>query len=171
MRAIVSILLAFHVLAVFVAPWSVEPSSLLSSYFWRFYQPYLQAGFLNHGYRFFAPEPGPSHLVRYELDWNDGTQVEGIFPNLQQHRPRLLYHRHFMMSEFLNSAPPDSEWERAYAQSYANHLLNLHGADRVTLYLRRHLIVAPEDVLAGQQLDDPRLFEERRMGSYSRARE
>lgn len=166
-RLFVSLLLAAHLMAVVVAPWSVEPASLLSSYFWRAFQPYLQAAFLNHGYRFFAPEPGPSHLVRYELEWDDGTRVEGTFPNLEQHRPRLLYHRHFMLSEFLNSAPPDSEWERSYAQSYAQHLLRMHGADRVTLYLRRHLIASPEDVLRGQRLDDPQLYEERRLGTYS----
>jgi len=36
------------------------------------------AWFAGGGYHVFAPEPGPSHLVRYEVTRADGSQVEGI---------------------------------------------------------------------------------------------
>ena len=64
--------------------------------------PYIEAADLNHGYRFFGPDPGPSHLIRYHLDMPDGTTRDDVFPNLAEERPRLLYHRYFMLSEHLN---------------------------------------------------------------------
>lgn len=167
-RVVITLLLLLHLTAVAAGPWSVEPAPLLSRYVWTFFQPYLEAAYLNHGYHFFAPEPGPSHLVRYELELADGTRQEGIFPNRYAHWPRLFYHRHFMLSEFINAAPPDSDWERAYAQSYAEHLLKKHDARRVTLYLRRHMIAPPERVYEGMKLDDPSLYEERSLGTFAR---
>ncbi len=57
--------------------------------------------FMGHGYRFFAPDPGPSHLVEFELTLADGTKKEGVFPDAQGPMtfPRLNYHRWFMLSE------------------------------------------------------------------------
>jgi hypothetical protein len=70
----------------------------------------LHAAFIYHGYRFFAPNPGASHIVQYELEFADGRKEQGQFPDLQQHWPRLLYHRHFMLSETIYQAtgmPPE----------------------------------------------------------------
>lgn len=61
--------------------------------------PIHQAMFMGHGYRFFAPDPGASHLVEYKITQNDGTKIEGHFPNRDEVWPRLLYHRWFMLSE------------------------------------------------------------------------
>src|SRR5262249_44997980 len=58
----VSLLLIIHLAALVVGPSSVEPSSYLSVQTWQVFRPYLDAAYLNHGYHFFAPEPGPSHL-------------------------------------------------------------------------------------------------------------
>ena len=55
--------------------------------------------FMGHGYRFFAPNPGDSHLVQYKITRSDGTQVQGNFPDRNTLWPRLLYHRWFMLSE------------------------------------------------------------------------
>jgi hypothetical protein len=96
-----SVLLAVHVMALVVCPWSIEGSPIAQR-LWRFYRPYVEVAFLNHGYHFFAPEPGPSHLVRYELELPGGKQLAGVIPNLAEEQPRLLYHRHFMLTEFLN---------------------------------------------------------------------
>jgi hypothetical protein len=166
-KIVISLALAVHLAAVFVGPWSVEPSSMMSGYAWRALRPYLEGAYLNHGYHFFAPEPGPSHLIRYELEFADGTTRTGEFPNLSEQQPRLLYHRHFMMSEFINVAPPDSEWAKTYARSYANHLLTEFGATKVTLHLRRHLIPPPDAVLEGLSLKDPRFYEERALGTFT----
>ena len=57
--------------------------------------------FLGHGYRFFAPDPGPSHLVEYEIKLADGSTINGMFPDKDGPMtfPRLNYHRWFMLSE------------------------------------------------------------------------
>jgi hypothetical protein len=168
LRRGLTLFLLVHLASICVPPISVEPASLFSSYLWTGLQPYIQATFLDHGYRFFAPEPGPSHLVRYELTLPDGTQQEGIFPNLAEEWPRLLYHRHFMLSEFVNSlASYREEAELSYAKSYAHHLLRKHGANQVTLYLRRHAIPTPEQILDGMQLSDLRLLQERSLGTFT----
>src|SRR4029078_5501609 len=91
-KALLSIVLALHVLAVFVGPWAMPPqgSDLARSISWGL-EPYIQALSLNNGYRFFAPEPGPGNLVRYEVVTRDGEEIEGVFPNLKTEWPRLLY--------------------------------------------------------------------------------
>ena len=61
--------------------------------------PVHQALYLNHGYRFFAPDPGPSHVLVYEIETADGKKIKGHFPDRENTSPRLLYHRWFMLSE------------------------------------------------------------------------
>jgi hypothetical protein len=64
--------------------------------------PIHRALFLGHGYRFFAPDPGPSHLVEYKITKQDGSILEGLFPDRNDDSnafPRLQYHRWFMLSE------------------------------------------------------------------------
>jgi hypothetical protein len=106
-----SVLIALHVFALFVAPWSMPPpASELSGVFAAALRPYLHAVFIYHGYRFFAPNPGASHIVQYELQFADGRKESGQFPDLKRHWPRLLYHRHFMLSETVYQAtdiPPE----------------------------------------------------------------
>ena len=77
---------------------------------YRLLRPYIGALYLDHGYFFFAPNPGPSHLVDYKVEFDDGREpVTGRFPDLATERPRLLYHRHFMLAEALNNrfVPPE----------------------------------------------------------------
>ncbi len=180
-RAVVSLLLAWHLLALLVGPWSV-PRSVLADALRPIYRPYLEAAYLDHGYKFFGPDPGPSHLIRYDVLRADGSHVRGVFPDLNEHWPRLYYHRHFMLSEFVNSLPPDQPpdprvpWERqplskaekAYVRSYADRLLNEFDGKRVTLELVEHAIPAQDDVLKGMRLDDARLYRTRSLGVYSK---
>jgi hypothetical protein len=186
---VVSVLLVLHLMAVFAAPWSAPPpSSGLSQTVARLFTPYLQAAYLNHGYRFFAPNPGPSHLVRYELEMPDGSIREGRFPDLREHWPRLLYHRHLMVSEtvfnltapFVEPPPAgvlESEQlrqqyvkEKANAarlvRSVAQALIRRHGARRVKLFLQVHVIPPPWELQRGMSLDDQRLYEERLLGEF-----
>lgn len=135
----------------------------------QIYRPYLDALYLNHGYHFFAPEPGPSHLVRYELILQDGSKETGYFPNKTEHWPRLRYHRHFMLSEHMaqfteEGTPP--EFLRTFSKSYAQHLLAAHHAKEVKLILIRHLFPTPEQVLEGMKLTDQSLFFERNLGVF-----
>ena len=76
-----------------------------------FYAPvraYSQFAYLDHGYAFFAPDPGPSHFIQAEIKHSGGERVEPKFPDLADQWPRLLYHRHFMLAEFFNDVyhPP-----------------------------------------------------------------
>jgi len=170
-RAVVSVLVAVHVFAVFLGPWAMAPSSELAGTFRSALAPYLDILSLGNGYKFFAPEPGPSHLVRYEVTLPDGSLRTGVFPNREEHKPRLLYHRHFMLSEFVNTLEaPGAANERstAYSRSYARHLAELHDADSVKLYLRRHYVPRMEEVRQGMKLSDPALYQERLLVEYKR---
>ena len=108
-RRVASVLIVLHVAAVFVAPFAFActtpagSSPFADGLMWLL-RPYIDALYLNHGYAFFAPDPGPSHLVRYRVEFDDGRQpLEGVFPDLKTERPRLLYHRHFMLAEQLHN--------------------------------------------------------------------
>ncbi len=154
-RLIVSLLIVFHLFAVFVAPMSnPPPSSQLFNRLSSLFSPYLQALFLNHGYRFFAPEPGPSHLVRYEIYSTETEQpgefpeYNGIFPDRRKHWPRLIYHRWFMLSETVfaeNSLIPSEEDFTGRIQQIEEDLQRLRNdgesgrADWLDAQLRREL--------------------------------
>lgn len=173
LRRFVSAGLLWHLIALVIAPLAVAPTSPLWQRTWLTFRPYLEAMNLNHGSHFFAPEPGPSHLVRYELRYEDGRVEQGLFPNAQQQQPRLRYHRHFMLSEFLNNlAIDDSRREvfDAVTRSYADHLRHEHHAAEVTLALRRHYVPAPQHVLSGKRLNDLSLFAERPLGTHGTER-
>ena len=164
-KLLVSLFLAWHVTAVIVAPLAVDPSRLAED-IWAIFKPYLEACYLNHGYHFFGPEPGPSQLVRYEIELADGQRMEGIFPDKQAHWPRLLYHRHFMLSSRMDGdlrSPVIQE----FAHSYARHLHALHAARSVTLYRRTHALPPPEAILEGTGLDDPRWYREDKLTTYA----
>ena len=167
-RRIISGLLLLHLTALVAGPASVAPSSLLSQSLWHAYRPYLDLAYLNHGYHFFAPEPGPSHLIRYEAELPDGRRRLGYFPDLKQHRPRLLYHRHFMLSEHLANLAADAPQDvvAVYSASFARHLLKEHAATSIKLYLVRHDLPAAAAVQAGMALDDASLYRERLLGEF-----
>lgn len=118
-RAAASLGLVWHVVAIMIAPISTPPRfegppSVLGTTLGRVYRPYITAMFLDHAYKFFAPNPGDSHLIRYDLYFADGTkkihQEDQIFPDRTRHWPRLLYHRHFMLTEFINDGRPFDFW-------------------------------------------------------------
>jgi hypothetical protein len=160
-------------IALVIAPLAVAPTSPLWQRVWLAFRPYLEGMNLNHGYHFFAPEPGPSHLVRYELRFEDGRVEHGLFPNVRQHQPRLRYHRHFMLSEFLNNlAIDDSRRELfdAVTRSYAEHLRHEHHAAEATLTLRRHYVPSLQHISSGKRLDDLSLFAERPLGTHGSER-
>lgn len=115
-RAIASALILFHLTAVFWAPFTFAcsvgngSSSPFADGVMSWLRPYIGLMYLDHGYFFFAPNPGPSHLVHYKVEFDDGRKpIEGTFPNLNDERPRLLYHRHFMLAEALQASYIPSE--------------------------------------------------------------
>ena len=179
-RRLASGALAFHLVGILVGPLSLPPA-LLADYLRRVYSPYIEAAYLDNAYKFFAPDPGPSHLIRWTAVMPDGSRRQGLLPDRQQHWPRLFYHRHFMLSEFLAGQPdpnwdPDTPWERLpnselqrlLARSFARHLLYKLGAQSVTLELIEHALPNPEQVQQGLRLDDPSLYRSRKLGTYRR---
>ncbi len=186
-RQWVSVLLIGHLIAVFIAPLSFQtrssrgssPSVDLIAGPVRGYGEFL---YLNRGYAFFAPDPGPSHLIQAAIgNVNDKNRLrEPVFPDRKRHRPRLLYHRHFMLAEYLTEIyqppgppaelaeidPPAFEaWaasRRRYEsvrQSFLRHLGSRHPDTPIAIRRLEHLI---PDFLDFQvqsiELNDPSFF-------------
>jgi hypothetical protein len=106
---VLSLLLLAHVAAVFIPPFTfatstgVEASPLASSVH-QLFRPYVQFCYLDHGYFFFAPNPGATHLLRCDVQDGQGESQQVWIPDLEkQSPPRLFYHRHFMIAESLNA--------------------------------------------------------------------
>lgn len=161
----VSLILAWHIMAVFLAPLSIPPSSQTVGYLAQgtFMQWYLDALFLNHGYHFFAPDPGPGHLIRYQVFDERGSVIaQGEFPNKKEDWPRLLYHRYFMLAEQCYvpaaSEAESQRWMRTYLAAYARQLLREHGGASVRVQRIIHYPAILEDVVGGMPLDDPRTY-------------
>jgi hypothetical protein len=181
LRVVVSAAIAFHLAAVFIGAWiGSPPTSPFADQVARPFRAYIYVTDLNHGYRFFAPNPGPSHLFRYQLTFGDGSTQDGYFPNREEHWPRLLYHRYFMLSENLNvlrpsrdpsigevGEPPQRPFQ-ALANSYAAQLLRSSDAERIDWQLIRHYQPPPGDVLSGRSLTDEAYYEPLDRGSLTR---
>ena len=82
-RLVVSGLLVWHLVAVVLGPLSLPPS-ILASAVQPLFRPYIRAAFLDHSYKFFAPDPGPSHLIRYDVTLADGTHRRVHVPELER---------------------------------------------------------------------------------------
>ncbi|MFN5320625.1 MAG: hypothetical protein ACK49R_10655 [Planctomycetota bacterium] len=112
-RQIASAVIAAVIFVVFMGP-VTNPIATeeLTGPIGRLLAPIHQVLYLSHGYRFFAPDPGPSHLLVYRLHYPDGEVRERKFPDAEKLSPRLRYHRWFMLSETLfaeHSSQPDRE--------------------------------------------------------------
>lgn len=112
-RGVASVLIAALVFVVFMGP-VTNPIATeeLTGPIGRLLAPIHQLLYLSHGYRFFAPDPGPSHLLVYRLHYSDGEMRERRFPDAAKLSPRLRYHRWFMLSETLfaeHSSQPDRQ--------------------------------------------------------------
>ncbi len=179
----VSALLIAHLTVVVATPLTLGRGSALTTRIVGFAAPYLQAGNVSHYYAFFAPNPGPAHIIKYELIFENGRTEEGKFPDLGRHWPRLLYHRHFMLSDQLGDPGPDprgpvprgpvedgsevvdddAEYQQWFesrnrfmrqVRSYATHLLKVHKCKEVRLHYFEHNIPTREAVLDGVRLDE-----------------
>jgi hypothetical protein len=163
LRWAINLGLALHVVAIVIAPAAVSPSSDLIQAGWDLFQPYLQILDLNHGYHFFAPEPGDSTLLAFQAERPDGTVVSGRIPN-RDIVPRLLYHRHFMLTEQMKDAP--AELRDQWLGAYAEHIGKKYGAARVRLTGQTHHLPTMEMVREGVKLDDPSSYENEDLGVF-----
>jgi hypothetical protein len=195
-RLIASLLISFHLLAVVAEPlrfFSRSPENFSASdtaFLRRTLGPYVDAMYLSHGYFFFAPNPGPAHLIECQITPNrelasGSTQVDKsnwkIYPDRKDQWPRLLYHRHFMLSEFYNTlfAPTELEnvaeldqriidqWreDRRIYESLQDclkqNLLSKYPEHSVALKRIQHELPNPRTVFVDRwKLTDPRLYNE-----------
>jgi len=161
-RALASLAILGYFAGVIIAPLSgPPPASELSQVILQPFRPLLGALYLGHGYRFFAPDPGPGHSLRWTITLPDGTTRSGTTPDAERDLPRLLYHRRFMVAEKIAPLvpPPDAPPEiRARAKAdwlplvrgVAANLLREHGGDRIALAMVEHYLPAPEEVAEGR---------------------
>ena len=163
LRRLVNLWLVFHLAALIIAPAVVAPSSDLIRETWGWFQPYIEALYLDHGYHFFAPEPAESTLLAYAAERADGTVVRGRIPD-RATQPRLLYHRYFMLTEHMNDAPEDIQ--ALWYDSYAQHIGRKYGATQVTLFQQTHNLPTMERVRGGGRLTDPESYEEQSLGTF-----
>ncbi len=166
LRFIASLAILFYVAAVIIAPLSgPPPASELSQVILQPFRPFLGAFYLGHGYRFFAPNPGPGHSIRWTATMPDGSTRSGSVPDAASDWPRLLYHRRFMVAEKISVMvpPPFAPAEAREAarrdwlplvKATATNLLRSSGGTRVTLELVEHYLPGPEEVIAGTSGDD-----------------
>ncbi|MEM7476788.1 MAG: hypothetical protein AAF483_17530 [Planctomycetota bacterium] len=162
-----SLLIVLHVIAIAAAPASVPPATPLTQRIHSIFRPYLQFGFLNHGYHFFAPDPGSSSLLEYTVVDEKGQQKWGRLPDRDVHWPRLLYHRHFMLTEFYGSIPPhQKDLRTAVAASYAHQILREEGGVSVELSLVTHQLSSRQEILSGQLPTDPKKYDIERIGRF-----
>ena len=159
----VNLWLVYHLFAIVAAPSSVMPSSRLQRQSWNWVGRYLQSLHLNHGWHFFSPDPGHSTLLRYTLEYADGSTATRQLPN-RTIWPRLLYHRYFMLTERLGNSPPDQE--TVLHRAYARHLCRQNDAVRVRLSKVYHELPLAERILAGGKLEDPEFFSEEPIGVF-----
>ncbi len=183
-RIVLSLILVIHLLAVTAEPLrfftrssrgtspATDPARILLA-------PYVEFAYLNHGYFFFAPEPGPSHLLECRLEYGNSETGRLRFPDKRAQRPRLLYHRHFMLSEFLHQlhVPPVqpriaeddpailAEWREARGRyemirdSMTRHLVARYAADAAFIDRVEHRLPSDFEVLTERlPLNDPSLY-------------
>ncbi|MCI0463659.1 MAG: hypothetical protein L0Z62_42535 [Gemmataceae bacterium] len=71
-RLAVSALIVFHFGGIVTAAASQAPGPWVFNQLWlRLYRPYLEFMYLNNAYRFYSPEPGPSHQMWFRVEYHD----------------------------------------------------------------------------------------------------
>ncbi len=185
LRRVVSIVLAVHLLAIVAEPIRFftrssngRPSAAFEP-IRSMLAPYVEIAYLNHGYFFFAPNPGPSHLMDCRLISAGTDQRRLRLPNHKVQWPRLLYHRHFMLAEFLNNlftideppvdvdpaSPIIAQWRRSLTtyrsclESMQRHLAHKYGSDSATIRRVEHRWPTEYEFFEQKwRIDDERLY-------------
>lgn len=165
-RLFVSLLVTIYILAVALPPLAgPPPASELASVILQPFRPLVGAFSLSHGYRFFAPNPGPGHSIQWTLTTDAGTILKGSLPDADSDWPRLLYHRRFMIPEKISAMipPPQApaeirraatrDWQ-PFAEDIAARLLTEHDGQKITLKLIEHYLPDTFETREGRGGDD-----------------
>ncbi len=186
LKVAISVLLVLHLMAVFAEPFALfsrgpngpSPAALPIR---RNLAPYVEFAYLNHGYFFFAPNPAPSHLLDCNLKSASGEQSRLRLPDRNAQWPRLLYHRHFMLAEFLHQLhvepitqqdivnTPNREllniWQTERARfemvrdSMIKHLQHRYGIESAEIFRLEHRLPSSDEVFRDRlPLNDERLY-------------
>ena len=172
-RLVASLLIVLYLAAVILPPLAgPPPASELAIEALQPFRPLIGALGLSHGYRFFAPNPGPGHSIRWQItdaDWQmtdaDGKQLTGLIPDASTDWPRLLYHRRFMIPEKLAAFVPlpdaPEEFKREAVRDWqplvediATRLLTAHNGREVKLELIEHYLPDTMEVQEGRGGED-----------------
>jgi len=165
-RAAATFLVLVYLAAVILPPLAgPPPASELANAVIQPFRPLIGLLSLGHGYRFFAPDPGPGHSIRWSMQMPDGSTRVGCIPDTSNDRPRLLYHRRFMISEKIASFVPFVDAPEAVrieakprwqplVKGVAGQLLARYRGQQVTLQLVEHYLPTPEEVIRGQNGED-----------------
>jgi hypothetical protein len=165
-RGVATLAILVYLAAVVVPPLAgPPPASELANRLLQPLRPLVGAIYLGHGYRFFAPNPGPGHSLRWTMTMADGSTRGGWIPDEDADQPRLLYHRRFMVSEKIATlvpfadAPADvrdrakRDWQ-PLVKGVATNLLRREGGTSVTLEVVEHYLPDPGEVLASTTTTD-----------------
>ena len=160
-RWLASLLIAGYLATVIVPPLAgPPPASELAGVLRQPLRPLIGALYLDHGYRFFAPDPGPGHEIRWTVTMPDGSAKSGKIPDREADWPRLLYHRRFMVAEKIAVLVPTTEAPREVrdrakpdwlplVKGVAGNVLRATGGTRVKLEMVEHYLPDPTEVVAG----------------------
>ncbi|MCX7416942.1 MAG: hypothetical protein NTY25_10685 [Planctomycetia bacterium] len=165
-RVLVTVLLVAYFAAVILPPLAgPPPASELANAVIQPFRPLIGLLSLGHGYRFFAPDPGPGHSIRWSMQMPDGSTRVGWIPDAANDRPRLLYHRRFMISEKIATFVPFVDAPEAVrieakprwqplVKGVAGQLLARHRGQQVALQLVEHYLPTPEEVIQSHNGED-----------------
>src|SRR5262249_27334308 len=103
-----------------------------------------------------------------EAERPDGSVASGRIPSPSM-KPRLLFHRHFMLTEHMREAP--EALQKEWVDSYAQHIGYRYGAARVKLTGQLHNLAMPEAIRRGSRLDDPASYENEELGVFECTRQ
>lgn len=165
-RLFASAVILIYLLAVAIPPLAgPPPASELASVILQPFRPLVGVFSLSHGYRFFAPNPGPGHSIRWTIQTARGNTLKGVIPDAKTDWPRLLYHRRFMIPEKIAALVPPPlapaeirreatrDWQ-PFVEDIATHLLVKHEGQEVTLELVEHYLPDTFELKEGRAGDD-----------------
>jgi hypothetical protein len=162
-RVLVTLWLFWHFSALVVAAAAAPPSAQVVRDLWQVFRPYLELLYLNHAYRFYSPEPGPTMVMRYRLTLPDGQTQEDWFPKRSDYWLRLQYQRRLALANALSPLKLNPQTGRPgqpliLGESYARYLQRLYGAESVELARVLHLPMPIDDARKGADPRDQRFY-------------
>lgn len=152
-RWLVSGVLLVHLAAILAGALAAPPASILEREVAEVFGPYHQFIDQGYGYRYYAPEPGPTPVVTATIRYKDGRPDESVRIPERGVSPRLRYQRQLALAnhlatDFNNAKKFTGDGLRShYARSYAQHLARSRtGCSSVTLYVQVHFFPVMEQV-------------------------